>query len=295
MKKNMFGLMSAALLLAGTAWAANQVFNDKAEAAVQVQEDANGLQVSLKEIRYITGYLGDYSKNILIKATVSTSRNTGTEGVAGSAQIEARSKNDFFATPIWTATDQGEYVNYENESLIVSRTYGCCGDYTRSTLYNVETGKSPGTYLDDDFYTITVPNSGLGNRYLAQVDDKSAPKTNKSGKNYIGSIAYMNDAQTVAIARFYATVPAGWGAQITDIKLVNLAGSKSKNELRDKELELWDSDGEKNATSAFKNFGIEGAIDFENEHLTLQVPVNGDQIDQKNIKASQGLEFEVLN
>lgn len=293
MKKNKFGLICAAILVTASAWAANQVFNDKAEASIQIQEDSNGLQLETKEVRYLTGYLTDYSKKMLLKVTTTVSRNTGLEGGSGNSVIEARSQKDFYATPVWTVTDKGEFVTSENDELIVSRRYGCCGDFTRSTLYNVETGKSPGTYLDEDFYTISVPNSGLGNRYLAQIDDPNAPKL-KNGKDYIGSIAYLNSADTVAIARFYAKVPAGWGAQITDAKIVNLAGSKSKNELRDKSLELWDSDGEKSAVNAFKNFAMTGAIDFENQHLTLQVPVQGDNIDQANIKVSPGLEFEVL-
>jgi len=294
MKKNKFGLICAAILLAGTAWAANQVFNDKEESSLQIQESDTGLQVEMKEVRYITSYLGDYSKQVLIKVVSSISRNTGLDGSSGKSTIEARSQKDFYATPIWTASDNGEDVRYENDDLIVSKQYGCCGEFTRSKLYNVENGKSPGTYLDEDFYTITVPNSDVGRRYMAQISDPTAPKL-RNGKNYIGSLAYLNNSQEVAVIRFYAQVPSGWGAQIAEVKLENLAGSKSKNEFRGKELELWDSDGEKSASVAFKNFALSGVIDFDDQHLTLQVPVKDDQIDEAQIKVSPGLEFEVIH
>lgn len=293
MKKNKFGLICGAVLLTATAWAANEIFNDKSEASIQIQRQDPGLQVETKEVKYITSYLGDYSKKILLKVTTNLKINTGLDGSEGASSIEARSENDFYATPLWTVSDQGQEVRYQNDGLIRSIRYGCCGDFTRSTLYNVETGQSPATYLDEDFYTISVPNSGLGNRYMAQVDDPSAPKT-RNGKDYIGSIAYLEDSRKIAIARFYAKVTPGWGTQIAEVKLVNLAGPKSKNAFRDKELELWDSDGNKDAKSAFKGFAMTGTIDFDNKHLTLQVPVSGDQIDEAHIKVSSGLEFEVL-
>lgn len=147
--------------------------------------------------------------------------------------------------------------------------------------------------MDEDFFTISVPNSSLGNRYMAQVEDLKAPKT-KNGKDYVGSIAYLEDTREIAIARFYVKVPPGWGTQIAEVQLMSTAGPDSKNAFRGKELELWDSDGNKDAKSAFKGFAMSGVIDFENKRLTLRVPVAQDQIDEKNIKVSPGLEFEVV-
>lgn len=293
MKKNKFGLIGAVLVMAGMAWAAGEIFNDKGEATLKVERQDAGLQVESKEVRYITSYIGDYSRKMLLKVTTTLKFNTGQEGGEGDSVIEGRSEKDFYATPVWTVTDKGQEVSYLNDYLIKSVRFGCCGDFIRSTLYDVETGKSPGTYLDEDFYTISVPNSSLGNRYMAQIDDPNAAKT-KNGKDYVGSIAYLEDTRQIAIARFYVKVPPGWGTQIAEVKLLSTAGAGSKNAFRGKELELWDSDGNKDAKSAFKGFAMSGVIDLENKRLTLQVPVDQDQIDQQNIKVSPDVEFEVI-
>lgn len=295
MKKSKFALVCGALLVAaGTAFAANEIFNDKGEASIKIQEQDAGLIIDTTEVHYITDYLPPYAKQILVKVTTSLQINTGLEGSVGSSTIEVRSQKDNFVTPLWTVNEASQSVAVENDQLLRSVRYGCCGEFVRSTLYNVENGNSPATYLNEDFYTISVPNSSLGRRYLAQVEDPSAPSMRNS-KKYIGSVAYFNDNQELGKVRFYALVPSGWGTQISEVELQSLAGSKSKNSFRGNELELWDADGSKDAKSAFKDFALSGTIDFANKHLTLQVPVSGDKIDSSRIKVSSGLEFEVLN
>lgn len=294
MRMSKWGLICGALLIAGTAWAAGQMFSDKAESSIQIQEGGyGGLEIHKKEVKYLTGYLPDYLQKVLIKVTTDLKNNTAVDGVQAQSVIEARSQSDFFAAPIWTVTNDAQEVAYENDYLIKGVRYGCCGDSTRSTLYNVANGKSPATYLDEDFYTISVPNTQNGNRYMAQIDDPAAPRT-RNGKDYIGSIAYFHDNDVLAIARFYAKVPASWGTQIGDVKLISTAGSKSKNAFRGKELELWDSDGNKDSHAAFNGFAMTGTIMFDVQTLTLFVPVSGDQIDDAGIKVSAGLEFEVI-
>jgi len=292
MKKNQFLLVGAALLIVGTAWAANKVFGNKGESSIQIEQVGSNLEVRKTEVKYITSYIGDYSKNVLLKATTNTKYNTGAEGSDGTSVVEARSAKDFFGAPIWTVAADGQDVSYVNEELIRIVRYGCCGDFTRSALYNVDDGQTPATYLDDDFFTISVPNGGLNDRYMAQIDDSQAPK-DKNGKTYMGTIAYFDNHQKKGLVRFYVQLPQGWGAQIMDVNLVNTDPS-SKNSLRDKKMDLWDSDGNKDAKSAFHGFAMTGSIYLENKKLDLKVPVSNDQIDTSGIQVSPDLEFEVV-
>lgn len=293
MKKNKFLLMGVALFVVGTAWAANQVFKNKGESSVEIRQQGQSLEILKTEVKYITDYVPDYSQQVLLKVTTNLKYNPDAEGREGTSVIEARSGKDFYATPIWTAADQGQEVVFVNNEMIRSVRYGCCGDFTRSILYNVVTGQSAATYLNDDFFTITVPNSQLNDRYMAQIDDPKAP-ADKNGKNYLGSIAYFDKTQKIAIVRFYVKLPSGWGAEITDVQLVNL-DPNSKNTLGNKILELWDSDGNKDAKSAFKGFAMTAKIYFGNKQLDLQVPVNDDQIDEKGIKVSPEIDFDVVH
>lgn len=137
MKKNKFGLTGVILVVAGTVWAAGEIFNDQSEATLKIERQDTGLQVQSKEVRYITNYLGDYSRQMLLKVITTLNFNTGQEGGEGDSVIEARSEKDFYATPVWTVTDQGQEVSYLNDYLIKSVRFGCCGDFIRSTLYNV--------------------------------------------------------------------------------------------------------------------------------------------------------------
>lgn len=293
MKKNKFLVLLTGLLIAGAAGAVVAAYSDKGESSITLTESHGDMDIDTVETRYITAYLGQYSKNVLLKVQTSTQYNTGRDGSTTQSVIEARSQKDSFATVLWKNTDAGGRVNYLNEEFIESISFGCCGDFDRHVIYTVATGQSPATYLNDDFFTITVPNSGLTDRYLAQIEDKTAPST-RNGQNYIGTVAYFDSTGRLSKVRFYAKVPSGWGTEILDAKIENLAGAGSKNSVRDNKLELWDSDGNKDANQAYQGFGISGHIYFENNDLSFTVPVKGDQIDASNIKTSPGLEFEVV-
>jgi len=294
-KKVSVFIAATAVAVVGIAWAANQAYQDSSSSSIKVTQEDQSLTIETTESKYLTPYLGGYSKDVLLKVNTKYTYNTAQEGGTAQTTIEARHQKDFFATVLWQAADQGNRVEYLNEDFIQSRKYACCGDFDRSALYNVTDGKSPATYLDNDFFTISVPNSpGVGMRYFAQIQDSSAPA--KKGKaNFIGSVAYFEATGVKSLIRFYAEVSPGWGAAIYDVKIVNLAGSKSKNEIQDHRLELWDSDGQKDAKVAFKDFGLTGEINFEAKNLKFTVKVNGDQVNAADVQATAGLEFEVLN
>lgn len=291
MNKVLFLLMS--LLFASLALAAAAVYQDQGVSSIAITDQGTSLGVQTVEVSYIKSYLGEYSKEMLLKVQTTSKSDTGLDGIQSQSLIEARSKKDFFASVVWSATDAGSIVEYLNEEMIRSMSFGCCGEFDRSVVYNVETGNSPATYLDSDFFTISVPNSGLSNRYFAQIEDKTAPSI-KNGEDYIGSIGYFDVSGRLSKVRFYAKLTPGWGATIYNLKMVNLAGSNSKNEIRDHEMELWDSDGVKVATQAYQGFGISGQISFDDKELNFTLPVTGDQINAAGIKVSPGLGYEFV-
>jgi hypothetical protein len=297
MKLKKVGALFAASIAAGAciAWAAVKVYEDSSLSSLKLTQDDQSLTIETTETRYLTPYLGGFSKDVLLKVVTNFVYNTAQEGGTAKSTIEARHLKDFFASPLWTVKDEGNRVEYVNEDFIQSKKYGCCGDFDRSALYNVETGKSPATYLDNDLFTISVPNSpAIGNRYLAQIQDTAAP-AKKGNADYIGSIAYFDASGVKSLIRFYAEVPAGWGTGIYEVKIINLAGAKSKNEIRDHSLELWDSDGQKDAKTAFKEFGLTGEINFDTKNHKFTVKVKDDAVTAADIETTPGLEFEVLN
>lgn len=293
MKPNKIPLLVAGLLIVGMVWAMGEIYKDQATSSVQITNEGTFLSLETVEIHYIQSYLGEFSKKVLLKVQSTHKSSTNVDGQQSTTVIEARSEKDFFAKPLWTLTDNGNEVAYLNEEFIASETFGCCGDFDRSKIYHVETGNSPATFIDDDFFTISVPNSGLGNRYFAQIDDKPTP-TDKGDQKYIGSLGYFDVTGKMSIVRFYAKVSPGWSTALSDIFLLNLAGKNSKNVLRDKDLELWDNEGETLAEQAFKGFGITGKIIFASKTLVFTVPIKGDKIDAAGVKVSSGLNFDLI-
>src|SRR5690348_2868649 len=77
MMKNKWGLMSAFLFITATAWAANQVFTDKAPSSIKIENSQQGLGVETTEVKYITSFLPDYAKQLLIKVTTTIHFDTG--------------------------------------------------------------------------------------------------------------------------------------------------------------------------------------------------------------------------
>ncbi|WP_413288175.1 hypothetical protein [Bdellovibrio sp. HCB337] len=293
MKKNKFLVLLSGLLIAGVAGAIAATYSDKGESSISVTDTNGDVAVKMLETRYITQYLGQYGKQVLLKVQTSTEYWSDREGLASQSVIEARSQKDGFKNVLWKSTDEGAKADYVNEEFVATTKYGCCGDFDRHTLYNIETGVSPATYLNTDFYVISVPNSDLTYRYLAQIEDKTAPAS-KNGQDYIGAVGYFDSAGRITKVRFYTKVTPGWGTQIDSVKVLNLAGGSSKNALRGNELELWDSDGVKVAAQAYQGFGISGEIHFDNKDLKFTVAVKGDQIDASNVEVSPELAFEVV-
>lgn len=286
--------LAVLIVLVSMAWTMDENYRDEGKSSIQITSEGNAFAIETVQIQYIRDYLGEFDKKILIKVQSVHRSKTNTESQQSHTLIEARSVKDFFATPLWTATDTGNEVAYLNEELIASQTFGCCGDFDRSKIYHIETGKNPATFIDGDFFTISVPNSEFGKRYFVNLDDKDAP-SHKNGHNYIGSIGYFDIQGKMTKVRLYVKLSPGWSTTLSDLSLVNLGGKKSKNVLQGRDLELWDQEGASSSQGAFKNFALSGKIKFENKTLNFNIAVNGDQIEASGVKTSPGLVFEVIH
>lgn len=279
------------LALSATVFAASMAveFFDESKSTFTVYRKADGMEVfETVETRYFDfGYPTDY----LGKATIETRRLTGAEGQEGIVKLEVRgTKNKRFDHVVWTAKESGQEVVFPGRGFVGIRAYGCCAEPDTTRLLNIENGKKVEA-IQNALFEIEVPNSMLPNRFLALALDSKAPPM-LGTKAYVGTVSYFSNEKIISRARIYADLPAGWGTEITEMKLVSLAsgGPPVVNEDGTRAM-LWSSNGVRTAEQAYKLFALTGTLYHSNSTESFRLQITGDKIDTAASEATPGLEF----
>lgn len=284
-----FALGSLAISATAVATSVAVDYFDNSATSFKVYKNADGMEVfESSETRYFDlGYPTDY----LAKATIETRRLTGAEGLEGNVKLEVRGTDKKrFDKVMWTAQEEGSEVVFPGTGFVGIREYGCCASPDITRLLNANTGKKVEA-IENTLFEIEVPNSMLANRFLALAVDSKAPRRSGS-KSYIGTVSYFSNEKIISRVRVYAELPAGWGTELSDMKLVSLAagGPPIVNE-EGTRATLWSSNGVRVADQAYKLFALTASVYYANSDETLHIEVSGDKIDQVASKASPGLEL----
>lgn len=282
-------LAIASLGLCATAYATTLAVDyfDSANASFKVFKNADGMEVfETVETRYYDlGYPTDY----LAKATIETRRFPSAEGMQGNVNLEVRGTDKKrFDKVMWTAQEAGSEVVFPGTGFVGIREYGCCAAPDITRLLNVDSGKKVEA-IEDTLFEIEVPNSMLKNRFMALAVDSKAP-SKLGDKSYIGTVSYFSSEKIISRVRVYADLPSGWGADITDMKLVSLAAGGPQIVSNDgTRATLWSTDGVRDADQAYKLFAITGNVDYANSSESLRIQITGDKVDTAASEATPGL------
>lgn len=287
----MTALAVGSLALSATAIATTIAVDyfDSASASFKAYKNADGMDVyeSIETRYFDLGYPTDF----LAKATIETRRLIGAEGMQANVKLEVRgTEQKRFDKVMWTAQEQGSEVVFPGKGFVGIREYGCCAAPDITRLLNVNTGKKVEA-IENTLFEIEVPNSMLPERFLALAVDSKAPRKLGS-KSYIGTVSYFSNEKIISRVRVYADLPAGWGTEITEMKLVSMAagGPQIVNE-EGTRATLWTSNGVRDADQAYKLFAITGSVYYDNSNESLRLEIAGDKIDQAASEATPGLEL----
>lgn len=288
--KASISLLSTLVVAAVAAAATTMVtFSDQGSASLKVTKDSrNDMEtIEITETRYFDlGYPTDY----LAKAVIQTRRLSGADSMDDKITLEVRGNDKArFDKVIWTAQEDGSEVVFPGTGFVGIRQFGCCGAPTITRLFNAKTGKKVEA-LASQLFEIEVPNSMLPNRFMGVALDSKAP-AELAGKSYIGTVTYFSAEKIISRARVYANLPAGWGTEITELKLVDTAPRAHVQVVSDngERATLWGTDGVRDPSQAFKGIALAGTLYYDNQVETIRFVVNGDQIDALASNASSGI------
>lgn len=288
-KASMTALCTLAIAAVAAAAGSIITFSDQGSASIKVLKDSsNNMEtIEITETRYFElGYPTDY----LAKAVIQTRRLSGTDSMEDKISLEVRGNDKArFDKVIWTAQEDGTEVVFPGTGFVGIRQFGCCGAPDVTRLFNAKTGKKVEA-LASPLFEIEVPNSMLPNRFMGIALDSKAP-AEFAGKSYIGTVTYFSAEKIISRARVYANLPAGWGTEITELKLVDIAPRANVQVVSDngQRATLWGTDGVRDAAQAFKGFALTGTLYYDKQVETVRFAVNGDQIDAVASDASSGI------
>ena len=248
--------------------------------------DGNGSQITQTETHFVVDDYSDDPK--VFKAWTRSIVKSGIEGIFEHTVVEAYPYPSL-AKKLWSRDVPGGNFKTFNDELVQVTETGCCGAPDLNHLIRRQDGKMVATAWNDSTLDVVVPNSDLPMRYIAQVEVAKTP-AKKGSKTLIGSIGYFDGRGLRGVARVYANLPDGWGADITDLKPI----LNAKDEVQGHTLNLWSADGTKEASRAFSGIGFSGEISYNGREERFRVLVNGDQLDPKASSATSDLELEFV-
>jgi hypothetical protein len=282
------GLLIVGLVVGiSSAWAAQYAFQDKGESSIEVTQDGQTFTFKELETNYLPTYSGDVYKII-----TTSEYSTNLEGATETSHIERFVPKDGKYSKLWALDALGSDFRLINDEIAAVTEQGCCGAPNINQLYSIEAGTYVTNFLNEDLIQAYVPNSSLSRRYLAAVRDDDAP--NEYGdKTYVGSVGYFSKAGLVSLIRIYMALPQNYGSAIEAIGPV-VIGKNEANEYGDKEIVLFEYDGQEDAGIAFSGFGIKGKLLAGQVEESFAIMVSNDKIDAGASKFSAGLEAVVV-
>lgn len=295
MKK--LALVTAGLVVgASVAFAATELFRASGAAEYVVEaKNEHGNQITKTETRFFEQSL--YEGARLYKVIERSSFNTGLDGYDAKSVIEAfKTTNTMFDTKAWSLNIAGGDFKVLNDHLVQVSVSGCCDSPTLNHIINVEAGQVVVTALDSTATELSVPNSSLESRYIAEIQDSQAP-AQKGTKVYIGSFGYFMKSKLKSVARIYANVPQGWGASFYDVTPV----LRAKDEYRENSrygmntITLWNTDKSIDAATAFAGVGMKGKLSYADKNETFSVVVSSDRFSASKSKVSADLALDLVN
>lgn len=247
--------------------------------------DVVGQWVEKKETRF---FELDYPTWNLLKTVVTTKRYSNGEGMQSEVVLEVRQSNSGrYDKVLWSAVEKGSEITFPDTGLIGVREYGCCGAEDTVRIYNEVTGKKvEATY--GKVWSVNVPNSSLGNRYVAFVIDSKAPATVASGKKYLATLSYFSKEKILSRVRIYADIPAGWAAGFETLEFLDQGAAKKATTYGDVAT-LWGTQGKTDSATAFVDFGFASKTQYDNSTEDFKVSIGGD--DFSSFGSSAGLEI----
>lgn len=288
-KASFYAISTLAFAAVAVAAGSMLTFSDQGTASVKVLKDSsNDMEtIEITETRYFN--LG-YPTDFLAKAVIRTRRLSGAESADDKVTLEVRGNDKArFDKVMWTAQEDGGEVVFPGTGFVGIRQFGCCGASDITRLFNTKTGKKVEA-LASSLFEVEVPNSMLPNRFMGIALDSKAP-AEFAGKSYIGTVTYFSNEKIISRARVYANLPAGWGTDITELKLVDKAPRAHAQVVTDdgKRATLWGTDGVRDAAKAFSGFALSGTLYYANQVEKVSFVVNGDQIDAVASESTAGL------
>lgn len=277
---------------ASGAFAVSEIFRDKGSAEYRVESGGQyGNKITKTETQYFEQSMYGEGSARLFKVVERHVWNTGLDGYEMKSVIETfTTKKTMFDTKSWSLKTVGGDFKVLNDYLVQVSEAGCCDSPELNHLINSATGKQTVVALNESTVELEVPNSKLPPRYLAHVEDKGAPEK-RGARTYIGSIGYFDNAKVKSVARIYASLPQGWGANFFDLKPV----LRAKDEVQRSKIVLWATDGSADAATAFSGVGLTASISYENKNESFSVVIDKDQLSASKSKVSSDLEIEVVN
>jgi hypothetical protein len=236
-------------------------------------------ETGIRKVNEKTEFMDLGYRGLLLKLESRSEYFHGREGSTDTVKIIAKSNSQGQQyRDVWSLTAEGSEVKVD-EDLVLIDEFQCCGGQDVTRVYDLLTGKKIEATLNSSLVELSVPNSKLAKRYLAQVIDSKAPQE-VDGSTYVGTISYFSKEQIKQRVRLYADLPGRWGADLTDLEVEVMKPdvyTKARNGGLSR-LELWSSDGEGDPVEAYSNIALVGKIYYDDKEEEFTIFINSDSI-----------------
>lgn len=283
-------IVPMAMTIAATlAFAATKILSIKSSSEIVVEAVGEAFSVSKSETKFVEDFFAGSGKRLYQVDTTSEFR-TDAEGMKGNSKVQSYGLERTTSKKQWSLSAEGTEFKVFGQELLDLTIEGCCDEGDRNQLINKVSGKIVAIAINDSTFEISVPNSNLNYRYLAEILDPAAPKK-RGEKTYIGTVAYFDSVAVRGRARVYADLKPGWSARLLDFKplLVN-----ERDQLSGNRIELWSKDGSTDSNQSFTDFGLTAKVMFDSNEEELTIMLIGDQLNERSSRATNNLAIEFV-
>ncbi len=285
------GFIGAILLLISPASLSAADFTESGDATIIIRKGEHGAsEVYKRETKFVEDFYSGFDQAKLYKVITETNYNLASEGYQEVSTVTAYNVQEgpSYGQVLWAGKFNGGDFALFSDELVKVTVSGCCGAPNENYLINKENGVVAAMTHDDSGYILQVPNTQHALKYIGKTFEEDAPSS-KDGKTYIGSVIYFSKNKILNRARIYADLPDGWGTDLTELEI---AGENV--EVQGNLVNLWGSDGQKDASIAFSGVSLRGKLYYADQTESFEIAIFENRISRSQSKKSRGLSLEIL-